>query len=396
MKKFIYLDNAATTNVAPEVFDKMLPWFVENYGNPSSIYSVGRDAKKAIENSRRQVAGAINCKPNEIYFTGSGTEADNWAVKGCALANSEKGRHIITTNIEHHAVMDTAHYLEKNGFDVTYVPVEENGIVKAEKVLAAVRDNTVLVSVMMANNEIGTIQPIKAIAEGLKGKKVLFHTDAVQAIGAIPVDVKELGVDLLTLSAHKFNGPKGTGVLFIKRGTKIDNLLHGGGQERTRRASTENNAGIVGLGTAIEKAVNEMQVGIKRIKSIRDEAVQRIMEEIPHVRYNGDAKNRLPGNANFAFRFIEGEGLLLMLDLNGIAASSGSACTSGSLDPSHVLLAIGLPHEIAHGSLRLSFGSESKIEDIDYVVDTLKKVVSRLREMSPLYEDYIKSKPSEV
>jgi len=396
MKKFIYLDNAATTNVAPEVFDKMLPWFVENYGNPSSIYSVGRDAKKAIENSRRQVAGAINCKPNEIYFTGSGTEADNWAVKGCALANSEKGRHIITTNIEHHAVMDTAHYLEKNGFDVTYVPVEENGIVKAEKVLAAVRDNTVLVSVTMANNEIGTIQPIKAIAEGLKGKKVLFHTDAVQAIGAIPVDVQELGVDLLTLSAHKFHGPKGTGVLFIKRGTKIDNLLHGGGQERTRRASTENTAGIVGLGTAIEKAVNEMPVGIKRIKSIRDEAVQRIMEEIPHVRYNGDAKNRLPGNANFAFRFIEGEGLLLMLDLNGIAASSGSACTSGSLDPSHVLLAIGLPHEIAHGSLRLSFGSESKIEDIDYVVDTLKKVVSRLREMSPLYEDYIKSKPSEV
>ncbi len=396
MEKHIYLDNAATTDVAPGVFEKMLPWFVEKYGNPSSIYSVGREAKKAVENARRQVAKAINSKPNEIYFTGSGTEADNWAVKGCTFANAEKGRHIITTNIEHHAVLDTARYLEKKGYDVSYIPVEENGIVDAGKVLAAVREDTVLVSIMMANNEIGTIQPIKEIAEGLKSKDVLFHTDAVQAIGAIPVDVQDLGVDLLSLSAHKFHGPKGTGVLYIKRGTKIDNLLHGGGQERTRRPSTENTAGIVGLGFAIEKTVSEMSAEIPKIKSIRDEAVKRIMAEVPYVRYNGDEEKRLPGNSNFAFRFIEGEGLLLMLDLYGIAASSGSACTSGSLDPSHVLLAIGLPHEIAHGSLRLSFGTGSKMEDIDYIVETIKKVVSRLRDMSPLYEDFIKNNPSEV
>lgn len=396
MGKHIYLDNAATTSVDPSVLDKMIPWFFENYGNPSSIYTKGREAKKAIENARRQVAGALNSKPNEIFFTGSGTESDNWAIKGCAMANSAKGRHIITTNIEHHAVLHTAQYLQKNGFDVSFVPVEENGIVDPGKVLAEVRDDTIMVSVMMANNEIGTIQPIKEIAEGLKGKGIVFHTDAVQAIGAIPVDVNELGVDLLSLSAHKFHGPKGTGVLYVKRGTKIDNLLHGGGQERTRRGSTENTAGIVGLGHAIEKAVAEMPVKMKKIKELRDEAVRRILAEVPHVRYNGDFEKRLPGNSNFAFRFIEGEGLLLMLDINGIAASSGSACTSGSLDPSHVLLAIGLPHEIAHGSLRLSFGADSTMEDIDYVVDTIKKVVQRLREMSPLYEDFIKNNPSEV
>lgn len=396
MERFIYLDNAATTSVAPEVLDKMIPWFTENYGNPSSIYSIGRDAKKVVENARNQVAEAINCRSNEVFFTGSGSEADNWAIKGCAFANIEKGKHLITTNIEHHAVLDTFHYLEKNGFEVTYVPVEKNGIVNADRLLSEVREDTILVSVMMANNEIGTIQPIKEIAETLNKKKILFHTDAVQAIGAIPVDVKDLGVDLLSLAAHKFHGPKGTGALYLKRGTKIDNLLHGGGQEKTRRASTENTAGIVGLGAAIEKAVNEMPVVTKRISAIRNEAVKRILNEVPYTIYNGDIEKRLPGNSNFCFRFIEGEGLLLLLDMNGIMGSSGSACTSGSLDPSHVLLAIGLPHEIAHGSLRLSFGIDSKMEDIDYIVDTIKKVVKRLRDMSPLYEDFLKKNPLEV
>lgn len=396
MEKFIYLDNAATTSVSQDVLDKMIPWFTENYGNPSSIYSIGREAKKAIENARNQVAEAINCRPNEVFFTGSGSESDNWAIKGSAYANNDKGKHLITTNIEHHAVLDTFHYLEKNGFDVTYVPVEKNGIVSVERLLSEVREDTILVSVMMANNEIGTIQPIKEIAQTLNMKKILFHTDAVQAIGAIPVDVTELGVDLLSMSAHKFHGPKGTGVLYIKRGTKIDNLLHGGGQERTRRASTENTAGIVGLGAAIEKAVKEMPETVKRISSIRDEAVRRILSEVPYTIYNGDIEKRLPGNSNFCFRFIEGEGLLLLLDMNGIMGSSGSACTSGSLDPSHVLLAIGLPHEIAHGSLRLSFGIDSKMEDIDYIVETIKKVVKRLRDMSPLYEDFIKKNPLEV
>ena len=396
MDKFIYLDNAATTNVDPEVLDKMIPWFTENYGNPSSIYSIGRTAKKAVENSRRQVAEAIHARPNEIYFTGSGSESDNWAIKGCVKANTEKGKHLITTNIEHHAVLDTFKYLENNGFEVSYVPVETNGIVDPEKILAEVRDDTVLVSIMMANNEIGTIQPIKEIAVRLKGKNIIFHTDAVQAIGAIPVDVNDLGVDLLSLTAHKFHGPKGAGVLYIKRGTKIDNLLHGGGQERTRRASTENTAGIVGLGAAIEKAVNELPEATKKISEIRDLTVKRILNEVPYTIYNGDVDKRLPGNSNFAFRFIEGEGLLLMLDMFGIMGSSGSACTSGSLDPSHVLLAIGLPHEIAHGSLRLSFGTDSKLEDIDYIVETIKNVVTRLREMSPLYEDYLKNNPTEV
>lgn len=396
MDRLIYLDNAATTSVDPGVLEKMVPWFFENYGNPSSIYSAGRTAKKAVENSRRQVAEAINSRPNEIYFTGSGSEADNWAIKGCAYSNTDKGKHLVTTNIEHHAVLDTFHYLEKHGFEVTYVPVEANGIVDADKVLAAIREDTILVSVMMANNEIGTIQPIAEIAQGLKDKKALFHTDAVQAIGAIPVDVKELGIDLLSLSAHKFHGPKGTGVLYIKRGTKIDNLLHGGGQERTRRASTENTAGIVGLGEAIKKAVTEMPKNSKYIAALRDEAAKRILAEVPYTIYNGDADRRLPGNSNFAFRFIEGEGLLLMLDMNGIMASSGSACTSGSLDPSHVLLAIGLKHEIAHGSLRLSFGTDNNLEEIDFVVETIKKVVARLREMSPLYEDFKKLNPTEV
>lgn len=394
--KIIYLDNAATTSVDKTVLEKMLPWFNENYGNPSSIYSIGRESKKAIEFARGQAAAALNARPNEIFFTGSGTEADNWAIKGSVYSNSKKGMHIITTNIEHHAVLDTYKYLEKKGYRATYVPVEKNGIVDYKKVLAAVKDDTVLISVMLANNEIGTIQPVKKIAEGIKGREIILHTDAVQAIGAIPVDVLDLGIDMLSMSAHKFYGPKGTGALYIKRGTRIDNLFHGGGQERTRRPSTENIPGIVGFGYAIETAVSSMEKNNIHIKRIRDEIVKRIMKEIPHTIYNGDEKMRLPGNTNFAFRFIEGEGLLLFLDLSGIMASSGSACTSGSLDPSHVLLALGLPHEIAHGSLRLSFGKNSSIDDIDYIVDTIKKTVERLRIMSPLYEDYIKNITTEV
>lgn len=392
----IYLDNAATTSVDKTVLEKMLPWFNENYGNPSSIYSIGRESKKAIEFARGQVAAVLNARPNEIFFTGSGTEADNWAIKGSVYSNSKKGMHIITTNIEHHAVLDTYKYLEKKGYRATYVPVEKNGIVDYKKVLAAVKDDTVLISVMLANNEIGTIQPVKKIAEGIKGKEIILHTDAIQAIGAIPVDVLDLGIDMLSMSAHKFYGPKGTGALYIKRGTRLDNLLHGGGQERTRRPSTENIPGIVGFGYAIETAVSTMEKNNVHIKRIRDEIVKRIMREIPHTIYNGDEKIRLPGNTNFAFRFIEGEGLLLFLDLSGIMASSGSACTSGSLDPSHVLLALGLPHEIAHGSLRLSFGKNSSVDDIDYIVDTIKKTVERLRIMSPLYEDYIKNITTEV
>ncbi|MBN2558384.1 MAG: cysteine desulfurase NifS [Clostridia bacterium] len=395
MAGLIYLDNAATTGVDVGVLEKMIPWFAENYGNPSSIYSLGRDAKKEIENARAKVADALNSRPNEIFFTGSGTESDNWAIKGAAFASVRKGRHLVTTNIEHHAVLDTFEYLSKNGFEVTYVPVEPNGIVDARKLAASVRDDTSLVSVMMANNEIGTIQPIKQIAGLLAGKNILFHTDAVQAIGAVPVDVQDLGVDLLSLSAHKFHGPKGTGALYIKRGTRIDNLLHGGGQERTRRASTENTPGIIGLGYAIEKAVAGMESNSAGIRKIRDAVVKKVLSGIPYSIYNGDPEKRLPGNANFAFRFIEGEGLLLLLDMNGIMASSGSACTSGSLDPSHVLLALGLPHEIAHGSLRLSFGTDSRMEDVDYIVETIKRIVLRLREMSPLYEDFVKGKKLE-
>ena len=396
MSKLIYLDNAATTSLDPDVLNEMMPWLQNGYGNPSSIYSIGRDARKAIEDARGRVAAAIGSKPNEIYFTGSGSESDNWAIKGIADAYKDKGRHMVTTNIEHHAVLHVFEYMEKQGFEVTYVPVENNGIVDAGKIMDAVRKDTILVSVMMANNEIGTIQPIAEIGERLKEHQAFFHTDAVQAIGNIPVDVSKLNVDLLSLTAHKFHGPKGTGALYIKRGVKIGNLLHGGGQERTRRASTENTAGIIGLGAAIEKAVINLDKNAARLREIRDVVINRVLDEVPFSILNGDREKRLPGNANFAFRFIEGEGLLLFLDMYGIMASSGSACTSGSLDPSHVLLALGLKHEIAHGSLRLSFGTDLTGEDIDYVVNSIKTIVQRLRDMSPLYEDYLKNKTTEV
>ncbi|HRX42870.1 MAG TPA: cysteine desulfurase NifS [Clostridia bacterium] len=396
MSKLIYLDNAATTSLDPDVLNEMMPWLQNGYGNPSSIYSIGRDARKAIEEARGRVAAAIGSKPNEIYFTGSGSESDNWAIKGIADAYKDKGRHMVTTNIEHHAVLHVFEYMEKQGFEVTYVPVENNGIVDVSKIMDAVREDTILVSVMMANNEIGTIQPIAEIGARLKDHQAFFHTDAVQAIGNIPVDVSKLNVDLLSLTAHKFHGPKGTGALYIKRGVKIGNLLHGGGQERTRRASTENTAGIIGLGAAIEKAVTKLDENSAKLREIRDVVINRVLYEVPFSILNGDREKRLPGNANFAFRFIEGEGLLLFLDMYGIMASSGSACTSGSLDPSHVLLALGLKHEIAHGSLRLSFGTDLTGEDIDYVVNSIKTIVQRLRDMSPLYEDYLKNKTTEV
>jgi len=395
MSKLIYLDNAATTELDREVLDVMLPWLEGGYGNPSSIYSIGREAKKAIEESRQKVANAINARSNEIYFTGSGSEADNWAIKGIVNANAEKGKHLITTNIEHHAVLHVFEYLEKKGYEVTYVPVEENGIVDPAGIKEALREDTILVSVMTANNEIGTIQPINEIGKLLSDHQAFFHTDAVQAIGNIPVDVKVSGADLLSMSAHKFHGPKGIGALYIRRGVKIDNLLHGGGQERTRRASTENTAGIVGMGFAIEKAVLNMDITAGAMKNARDHLIDRILNEIPYTILNGDREKRLPGNANFSFRFIEGEGLLLFLDMKGIMASSGSACTSGSLDPSHVLLALGLPHEIAHGSLRLSVGNDADSIDTDYVIDSLKEIVAKLRDMSPLYEEFEKSKSAE-
>jgi cysteine desulfurase len=392
MEKLIYLDHAATTYVDREVLEKMLPWFSENYGNPSSIYSIGRKSKKALEDARAMTAAALKCRENEIYFTGSGTEADNWAIKGTAFSNSDKGRHIITTNIEHHAVYDTCKYLEKHGFKITYVPVEKNGIVLPEKIRHAIRKDTILITVMYANNEIGTIQPIQEIGKIAKDHGITFHTDAVQAAGTIPIDLKNLNVDMLSLSAHKFYGPKETGALYVRKGTRIDSLLHGGAQERTRRASTENTAGVVGLAHALDKAVRNMEKNNAHIKNLRDRTLSMIMDKVPHTIYNGDREHRLPGNLNLAIRFVEGESLILLLDNAGIMASSGSACTSGSLDPSHVLLAIGLPHEIAHGSLRLSFGLGNNEEEIPYIADSIEKIVQKLRSMSPLYEDYVKNK----
>lgn len=382
----IYLDNAATTPVHPEVVKAMLPYYNEYFGNPSSIYSFGREAKKAIEEAREKVAKALGAEPSEIYFTSGGTEADNWAIKGAAYANQEKGKHIITSAIEHHAVLHTCEYLEKQGFRVTYLPVDEYGVVKLDELKKAISDDTILISIMMANNEIGTIQPIKEIAEIAKEKGILFHTDAVQAVGNIPVNVKNLGVDMLSLSAHKFNGPKGVGVLFIKKGTKIHSFVHGGGQERNRRAGTENVAGIVGLGRAIEIASENLEEHAQKLIKLRDKLINGVLERIPYARLNGHPEKRLPGNAHFAFEFVEGESLILNLDLLGIASSSGSACTSGSLEPSHVLLAIGLPHEVAHGSLRLTIGGQNTEEEIDYVLEVLPGVVQKLRDMSPLYE----------
>ncbi|GLC28601.1 cysteine desulfurase NifS [Clostridium omnivorum] len=390
MNKPIYMDYAATTYVKPEVLDEMIPYFTEHFGNPSSIYSLSRETKKAIDKARDRVAKAINADSNEIYFTGGGSEADNWALKGIAFAHKNKGNHIITTTIEHHAILHACEYLEKNGFEITYLPVDEYGFIKIEDLEKAISDKTILVSIMFANNEIGTIQPINEIGKLCREKKVLFHTDAVQAVGNVNIDVKEMNIDLLSMAAHKIYGPKGTGALYIKKGVKIDNLVHGGGQERSKRAGTENVAGIVGLGKAIELASENMEAHSKKLTELRDRLIEGLLK-IPYSRLNGPVgEKRLPGNANICFRFIEGEAILLLLDHMGICASSGSACTSGSLDPSHVLLAIGLPHEIAHGSLRLSMGDGTTVEDVDYVIETVEKVVSRLRDMSPLWDDFIK------
>lgn len=384
--KMIYLDHAATTPVKNEVLEAMLPYFTEKYGNASSIYSKGRESKKAIEEAREKVAKAIGASAKEIFFTGSGTEADNWAIKGVAYANRARGNHIITTAIEHHAILHTCQYLESDGFEVTYLPVDENGLVTPGQVEGAIKSNTILISIMFANNEIGVVQPIEEIGRIAREKGIYFHTDAVQAIGNIPVNVAEMNIDLLSLSAHKLYGPKGAGALYIKKGTKTISFMHGGAQERGRRASTENVPAIVGLGKAIELATVNIEQYNKKLMALRDRTIKEIMDKIPFVKLNGDRYKRLPGNVNFSFEFIEGESLLLMLDMKGIAASSGSACTSGSLDPSHVLLAIGLPHEIAHGSLRLTFGEENTDSDIDYLMEVLPVIVERLREMSPLYE----------
>ncbi len=385
-KKVIYLDNAATTPMAPEVIDAMAEVMKHTYGNASSVYSVGREAKAMLEQARESVAKSLNCLPVEVYFTGCGSEADNWAIKGYAMANKAKGNHIITTQIEHHAVLHPCEYLEKNGFEVTYLPVDETGLVSLEDVKHAIKENTILISVMYANNEVGTIEPIGEIAKIAKEHGICMHTDAVQAVGAEPIDFKALGVDMLSLSAHKFNGPKGVGALIIRKGLRMIPFMHGGAQERSRRAGTENLAGIVGLAKALELAVSTLADKQAKIKAMRDYLISEIEKNIPYIQFNGHPEKRLSNNVNFCFRYIEGESLLLMLDINGICASSGSACTSGSLDPSHVLLALGVPHEIAHGSLRLTLSAQTTKEEIDYTVSTLQEIVHRLRLMSPIYD----------
>lgn len=388
--KHIYLDHSATTYIKPEVFDEMLPYLNTYYGNPSSIYAMARITETAIDEARERVAKALNADKSEIFFTGGGSEGDNWALKGIAFANKNRGNHIITTKIEHHAILHACQFLEKNGFEVTYLPVDSQGFVNLDELRQSITDKTILVSVMFANNEIGTIEPIGEIAKICREKKIYFHTDAVQAVGHVPIDVKALDVDLLSMAGHKIYGPKGVGVLYIRKGVKIENLIHGGGQERGRRAGTENIAGIVGLGKAIELATADIQGESSRLSRLRDKLI-RGLSSIPHSKLNGPAGDkRLPGNVNMCFRFIEGESLLLLLDSKGISASSGSACTSGSLDPSHVLLAIGLPHEIAHGSLRLTLGSATTEEDIDYTIEVLPAIVQRLRDMSPLWKEFLK------
>ncbi|MCI5730486.1 MAG: cysteine desulfurase NifS [Eubacterium sp.] len=391
MDSLIYLDNAATTAVKPEVFEVMKPYFTEIYSNPSSVYSFAGQAKKAVDDAREQIAGVLNAKaPSEIYFTGGGSEADNWAIKMTAEACKDKGRHIITTKIEHHAVLHTVDWLEKNGYEVTYLDVDSDGLISLEELEKAIRPDTILISIMFANNEIGTIEPVKEIGAIAKKHGILFHTDAVQAFGHVPIDVQDMNIDMLSASGHKFHGPKGIGFLYLRNGLKLGPLIHGGAQERARRAGTHNVPGIVGMGEAARLAVQDMEVNAKKQIEIRDYLIERIEKEIPYVRVNGHREKRLPNNVNVCFRFIEGESLLIMLDQKGICASSGSACTSGSLDPSHVLLAIGLPHEIAHGSLRLTLSEETTREDADYVVDNLKAIVERLRSMSPLYDDFVK------
>ena len=387
----IYLDNAATTRVSAEVFEAMKPYFCEQYANPSAIYSFAGSAAKAVDEARRQSAALIGAQPNEIYFTAGGSESDNWAVKAAAEASAAKGKHLITSVIEHHAVLHTFEYLEKHGFEVTYLPVDEDGIVKLDALEAAIRKDTTLISVMAANNEIGTIQPLKEIGEIARSHGVLFHTDAVQAYAHVPISVDAYNIDMMSVSGHKFNGPKGIGFLYIRKGVRLGAFIHGGAQERARRAGTHNTPGIVGLGTAAALAAAQMKENIEKETKLRDYLIKRVLEEIPYSRLNGHRVNRLPNNANFCFRFIEGESLLILLDQKGICASSGSACTSGSLDPSHVLLAIGLPHEIAHGSLRLTLSEETTQEEIDVTVEAIKNIVERLRAMSPLYEDFVKA-----
>ncbi len=382
----IYLDHAATTSMHPEVIDVMADVMKNTYGNASSVYHVGQDAKALLEESRNSVAKNLNCLPGEVYFTGCGSEADNWAIKGYAMANRKKGNHIITTKIEHHAILHPCEFLEKNGFRVTYLPVDETGLVSLEDVKNAITEDTILISVMYANNEVGTIEPIAEIAKIAKEHGVCMHTDAVQAVGAEAIDFQALGVDMLSLSAHKFGGPKGVGALLVRRGVKIEPFMHGGAQERSKRAGTENLAGIVGLAKALDISVSNLSEKQAKIKELRDYLISRIEEKIPYIKFNGHREHRLANNVNFCFRYIEGESLLLMLDINGICASSGSACTSGSLDPSHVLLALGLPHEIAHGSLRLTLSAKTTKEELDFTVSKLQEIVHRLRLMSPIYD----------
>ena len=389
-KKLIYMDNAATTPVKPEVLDAMLPYFTEKFGNPSSIYSISSENKKAITDEREVIAKTINTTPENIYFTAGGSESDNWALKATADAYASKGKHIITTKIEHHAILHTCEYLEMKGFEITYLDVDENGLVKLDELTAAIRPDTILISVMFANNEIGTIEPIAEIGKIAHEHGVLFHTDAVQAYTQVPIDVEAMNIDMMSTSGHKINGPKGIGFLYIRKGVKIKSFIHGGAQERHRRAGTENVTGIIGLAKAAEIATANMKERTAEEIKVRDHLIERIEKEIPYAKLNGDRVKRLPNNVNFSFQFVEGESMLILLDSKGICASSGSACTSGSLDPSHVLLAIGLPHEIAHGSLRLTISDQITMEDADYVVDNLKEIVNHLREMSPLYEDFIK------
>ena len=389
-KKIIYLDHAATTATRPEVVDAMLPYFTENFWNPSSVYTPALNNRKVVDESRETIARSLGTTAENIYFTAGGSESDNWALKCTAEAYANKGKHIITSKIEHHAILHTCEYLEKKGFEITYIDVDENGILKLDDLKAAIRPDTILISVMFANNEIGTIQPINEIGAIAKEHGILFHTDAVQAFGQVPINVDEMNIDMLSSSGHKLNGPKGIGFLYIRKGVKIRSFVHGGAQERKRRAGTENVPGIVGFGKAVELAVASMDDRIRKETELRDYAIARIEKEIPYCRLNGDRTRRLPNNINFSFRFVEGESLLIMLDMKGICASSGSACTSGSLDPSHVLLAIGLPHEIAHGSLRMTLSAETTKEEIDYTIDNLKEIVAHLRSMSPLYEDFMK------
>ncbi len=388
--KIIYLDNAATTPARPEVVQAMLPYFTQKFANPSAIYSITNEVSSAIDNARKTIAKSLNANANEIYFTAGGSESDNWAIKSTAYALKDKGKHIITSKIEHHAVLHTCQFLEKLGYEVTYLDVDEDGVVKLDDLKAAIRPDTILISIMSANNEIGTIQPIKEIGAIAKEHGILFHTDAVQAYAHIPMDVDEMNIDMLSASGHKLNGPKGIGFLYVRKGTKLPSFIHGGAQERKKRAGTENVTGIIGLGKAVEIAFDTLDERMKKERELSNRLIERISKEIPYARLNGHRTDRLPNNVNFSFQFIEGESMLLMLDSKGICASSGSACTSGSLDPSHVLLAIGLPHEIAHGSLRLTLSEVNTIEEMDYVVDNLKVIVDGLRKMSPLYEDFVR------